>query len=121
MAPGRQYGSYAGGFNTQSPGNKNIQKREEVVGVYFRKGGKDCDALIKNCEDVQECMVDIIQDLQDQIDDIISGGGIVNSVSNVDGTLTIAPTTGNVIASLNLANANIWGGKQTFNTVAPRV
>lgn len=42
----------------------------------------------------------------------ISGGG-VTSVSNSDGTLTISPTTGAVIASLNLAHANTWTGKQT--------
>src|SRR3989338_7670147 len=39
----------------------------------------------------------------------------VGSVSNSDGTLTISPTTGNVVASLNLANANTWTGGQTFN------
>ena len=39
----------------------------------------------------------------------------VASVTNTDGTLTISPTTGDVIASLNLANANTWTGAQTFN------
>jgi hypothetical protein len=42
---------------------------------------------------------------------IVSG---VSSVSNADGTLTITPTSGNVVASLNLANANTWSGPQTF-------
>ncbi|MHB8860387.1 MAG: tail fiber domain-containing protein, partial [Minisyncoccota bacterium] len=37
------------------------------------------------------------------------------SVSNSDGTLTISPTTGTVVASLNLAHANTWTGLQTFN------
>lgn len=42
----------------------------------------------------------------------------VTSVSNVDGSLTITPTTGIVVASLNLGNANTWTGTQTFgNTV----
>jgi hypothetical protein len=44
----------------------------------------------------------------------ITGGGAVSSVSNSDGTLTISPTSGSVVASLNLANANIWTGGQTF-------
>ena len=44
-----------------------------------------------------------------------SGGGAVSSVSNSDGTLTISPTTGAVVASLALANANTWTGLQTFN------
>jgi|GEM_PF-1681420 len=38
----------------------------------------------------------------------------VSSVANSDGTLTISPTTGNVIASLNLANPNTWTALQTF-------
>lgn len=38
----------------------------------------------------------------------------VISVSNSDGTLTISPTTGNVVASLNLAHANTWTQPQTF-------
>ncbi|HAZ29201.1 TPA: hypothetical protein DCY43_00395, partial [candidate division WWE3 bacterium] len=45
----------------------------------------------------------------------------VSSVSNSDGTLTISPTTGNIIASLNLGNANTWTGVQslTANTYFP--
>ena len=39
----------------------------------------------------------------------------VATISNSDGTLTISPTTGNVIASLNLSHANTWTGAQTFN------
>jgi hypothetical protein len=44
-----------------------------------------------------------------------AGAGTVTSVSNYDGTLTISPTTGNVVASLNLANPNTWTALQTFN------
>ncbi|HYC34447.1 MAG TPA: hypothetical protein VEC13_01815, partial [Candidatus Paceibacterota bacterium] len=40
----------------------------------------------------------------------------VSSVSNSDGTLTISPTTGNVVASLNLGHANTWTGVQQFNS-----
>lgn len=42
----------------------------------------------------------------------LSGG--VTSVSNSDGTLTISPTTGVVVASLALGHANTWTGLQTF-------
>ena len=42
------------------------------------------------------------------------GSGAVSSVSNVDATLTVTPTTGAVVASLNLAHANTWTAKQTF-------
>ncbi len=41
---------------------------------------------------------------------------LVSSVSNSDGTLTITPTSGNVVASVNLAHANTWTATQTFNT-----
>jgi site-specific recombinase XerD len=45
----------------------------------------------------------------------------VSSVSNSDGTLNITPTTGAVIASLNLSHINSWSGAQTFtaNTNLP--
>ncbi len=43
----------------------------------------------------------------------VAGG--VTSVANLDGTLTISPTTGSVIASINLNHANTWLGAQTFN------
>lgn len=38
----------------------------------------------------------------------------VDSVTNSDGTLTISPTTGAVVASLNLGHANTWSVLQTF-------
>lgn len=44
-----------------------------------------------------------------------SGGG-VSSVTNSDGTLTISPTTGSVVASLALGHANTWTGIQTLNS-----
>ena len=44
------------------------------------------------------------------------GGGAVSSVSNSDGTLTISPTTGAVVASLALGHANAWAAVQTFNS-----
>lgn len=42
------------------------------------------------------------------------GGGAVDKVSNSDGSLTISPTTGDVVASLNTANPNTWTANQTF-------
>lgn len=43
----------------------------------------------------------------------------VTSVANSDSTLTISPTTGNVVASLNLSHANVWTANQTVNLSAP--
>jgi hypothetical protein len=40
----------------------------------------------------------------------------VASVSNSDGSLTISPTTGAVVASLNVGNVNTWTAAQTFNS-----
>ncbi len=42
-----------------------------------------------------------------------TGGGAVSSVANSDGTLTISPTTGSVVASLALTHANTWSANQT--------
>lgn len=44
--------------------------------------------------------------------------GLVSSVSNSDGTLTISPTIGAVIASINLTHANIWTALQTFSNAS---
>lgn len=50
------------------------------------------------------------------VDQTGGSGGAVSSVSNSDNTLTVTPTTGNVVASLNLGATNTWTGAQTFNT-----
>lgn len=39
----------------------------------------------------------------------------VSTVSNSDGTLTVTPTTGAVVASLNTAHPNTWTATQTFS------
>lgn len=38
----------------------------------------------------------------------------VSTVANSDGTLTVSPTTGNVVASLNLSNLNTWLANQSI-------
>lgn len=42
-------------------------------------------------------------------------GTIANSVSNSDGSLTISPTGGAVVASLNVAHANTWTANQAVS------
>ena len=44
-------------------------------------------------------------------------GGAVASVSNVNGSLTISPNIGAVVASLNVGNANTWTATQTFSQI----
>jgi len=43
------------------------------------------------------------------------GGGAVSSVSNADGSLTISPTTGAVVGSINLAHTNKFSVEQDVN------
>ena len=50
-----------------------------------------------------------------------SSGGAVSSVSNSDGTLTVTPTTGAVVASLALGHANTWTATQTFAGSGPPI
>lgn len=47
---------------------------------------------------------------------LANGGTGATSVSNSDGTLTISPTTGAVVASIALGHANTWSALQTFGT-----
>lgn len=46
--------------------------------------------------------------------EVSGGGAAVTSVSNSDSTLTISPTAGAVVASLNLAHSNTWSVLQNF-------
>lgn len=46
---------------------------------------------------------------------VFSGGSGAASVSNSDGSLTISPTTGAVVASLALGHANTFTALQTFS------
>lgn len=47
-----------------------------------------------------------------------SGGGAVSSVTANDTTLTISPTTGAVLAQVNLARANTWTGSVTISSAS---
>lgn len=47
-----------------------------------------------------------------------SGAAAVSSVTAGDTTLTISPTTGSVVAQLNLARANTWTGNLTVSTAS---
>jgi len=48
----------------------------------------------------------------------ITASGGVTTVSNSDGTLTVTPTSGAVVASLALGHANTWTATQTFSGVS---
>ena len=46
-----------------------------------------------------------------------TAGSGVTSISNSDGSLTISPTTGAAVASLNVGHANTWSAIQTYNAI----
>ena len=46
----------------------------------------------------------------------VTATGVVTSITNSDGTLTISPAAGPAVASLALGHANTWTGIQTFST-----
>lgn len=50
-----------------------------------------------------------------------AGSGAVSSVSNSDSSLTVTPTTGAVVASINPAHANTWTAPQTFAGSGPPI
>ncbi len=47
-----------------------------------------------------------------------SSGTAASSVSNSDGTLTISPNTGAIVASLALGHVNTWTAKQSYTTIS---
>lgn len=56
----------------------------------------------------------------DEIDVTIAstgGGGAVSSVTAANGSLTISPTTGSVLASINLGHPNVWTTTQDFTLI----
>lgn len=72
---------------------------------------------------INHSAIDILNDssvsgttVKDALNTLSAASG-VTSVSNVDGTITISPNTGAVIASLNLNTANTWLATQTFPNV----
>lgn len=77
---------------------------DQNVDTIFRTPGVDSIKFIINGR------------VHEILDSAGGGGGAVSSVSNSDGTLTISPTTGAVVASLALGHANTWiTSPQTFN------
>jgi hypothetical protein len=46
-----------------------------------------------------------------------NAGSVISSVSNLDGTLTVSPTTGAVVASLALGHSNTWSADQTYHNI----
>lgn len=98
-------------------GDYNTSQVTEITNLYFtnaRAIAAPLTGYISGAGTVAatDSTLQAIQKLNGNIAALVTG---VSSVSNSDSTLTISPTTGAIIASLNLTHANTWTGKQTFN------
>jgi len=71
---------------------------------FLRGNGTDVDAVNTVSTTEFGYLAGVTSAIQGQIN------ALPSSVSNSDGTLTISPTTGAVVASLALAHANVWTG-----------
>ena len=91
-------------------GNIQLGSSDADRYIYFDNGTSDNSGIRYNST------TDAIQFSNDGSVWEDLGSGALTSVTNADGTLTVSPTTGDVIASLNLTNANDWTGQQTFGT-----
>jgi len=78
-------------------------------------GGNLVKAMASNTSAVYTCILVTGTTAASWSVQYMSTSGIL-SVSNSDGTLTVSPTSGAVVASLNLAHANVWTGQPTFST-----
>jgi hypothetical protein len=91
-------------------GNTNSWTALQTFGNYISFGGAQLDVSSLATNDLLQ------YNGTNWVNVLPTGLGLVNSVSNSDGTLTISPTTGSVVASLALGNPNTWTGLQTFGT-----
>ena len=109
------------GIITAQSGDYNTSQVTENSNLYFtnaRAIGSTLTGYTSGAGTISssDSVLSAIQKLNGNVGNLITG---VSSVSNSDGTLTISPTSGAVVASLALSHANTWTGQQTFNTSAP--
>lgn len=113
------------GAVTAQNGDYNTSQVTENTNLYFtnaRAIGSTLTGYISGAGTItsSDSVLTAIEKLNGNTASLVTG---VSSVSNSDGTLIISPTTGAVIASLALNNANSWGAVQTFspNIVVPLI
>lgn len=103
-------------------GDYNTSQLTELTNLFFTNARALASTLTGYVSgagtiSATDSILSAIQKLNGNIAALVTG---VSAVSNSDGTLTISPTTGSVVASLALSHANTWTGQQTFNTTAPK-
>lgn len=100
--------SFDSGSSNNGPWSLNKIDSSQVTTPVSDAGTNNNPALIAGTN------VTITGTWPNQTINSTASGGAVSSVSNSDGSLTISPTTGAVVASLNVSHANNWTGVQTF-------
>ena len=98
---------------TQTPNTSSLLLY--LNGVFQSAGGEDYTLSGSTITFVQAPLTGSVLSARYTIGGAPGGSGTVTSVANSDGTLTISPTTGAVVSSLNLAKVNTWTGGQTFS------
>lgn len=98
----------------QSGANFNIGG-SGAVGTTFSTGG--LDTYPYNFSGSFNSLTKVHKGYVDSLFATIGGGGAVASVSNSDASLTISPTTGAVVASINQGFTAAWTGFHTFTFV----
>lgn len=115
-----------GGSGT-TPGGSNLQVQYNNAGAFGGYSGTQVTALLDPFTTALKGVVPppitsssttfLRDDGSWAVPPTGSGGGSVSSVSNADGSLTITPITGPVVASMNMANHNTWTTGQTFTRI----
>jgi len=104
------------GAVTSQSGDYNTSQVAEVTNLYFTNARAIASTLTGYVSGAgiissADSVLSAIQKLNGNIGALVTG---VSSVINSDGTLTISPTTGAVVASIALGHANTWSALQTF-------
>lgn len=111
-------GSTSGNIELTTAGAGHIFLTTGATGILGLFGGVHLNVESDDIVDPGSATIPICIDVDGNLTTTCpAGGGAVSSVANSDGTLTISPTTGSVIASLALGHNNTWSGTQTFNNL----
>ena len=108
---------FASAFGITSAGNNGICVNSAAVSVPYNQfciGNSGSNGIISFFNLGGQTPGSIFFDINGTIFPLATIAASVTSITNADGTLTIAPNVGAVVASLNPAHANVWSGQQTF-------
>lgn len=96
-------------------GNMVLSASPTLTGTLTAAAGTFSSTLTTNVTGSTQCLhVNSSGVVSGTGSDCGSGSGAVTGVSNSDGTLTISPTTGAVVASIALGHVNAWTAAQSI-------